>query len=123
MNAKKALNSIKFIRYGGMKRNLLITFLFFALTCFGQEERLKTAKHYIENKCKKYAIKIHKFLKCKGVTRTDLRFDEKKSLGKKLFVLEINTQPGMTPLSLVPMMAKYKGLSFNELIKEIINEI
>jgi len=44
-------------------------------------------------------------------------------LGKKLFVLEINTQPGMTPLSLVPMMAKYKGLSFNELIKEIINEI
>jgi len=68
-------------------------------------------------------IKIHKFLKCKGVTRTDLRFDEKKSLGKKLFVLEINTQPGMTPLSLVPMMAKYKGLSFNELIKEIINEI
>ena len=77
----------------------------------------------IENKCKKYAVKIHKFLKCKGVTRTDLRFDEKKSLGKKLFVLEINTQPGMTPLSLVPMMAKYKGLSFNELIKEIINEI
>lgn len=77
----------------------------------------------IENKCKKYALKIHKFLKCKSVTRTDFRFDEKKSLGKKLFVLEINTQPGMTPLSLVPMMAKYKGISFNKLIKEIISEI
>ena len=77
----------------------------------------------IENKCKEYALKIHKFLKCKSITRTDFRFDEKKSLGKKLLVLEINTQPGMTPLSLVPMMAKYKGISFNKLIKEIISEI
>ena len=52
----------------------------------------------IENKCKRYTEKIHKFLKCKGVTRTDFRYDEKKTLGKKLFVLEINTQPGMPPL-------------------------
>ena len=76
----------------------------------------------IENKCKKYTEKIHKFLKCNSVTRTDFRYDEKKTLGKKLYVLEINTQPGMTPLSLVPMMAKYKGISFNKLIKKIIGE-
>ena len=75
----------------------------------------------IERKCKKYTEKIHKFLKCKGITRTDFRFDEKKTFGKELFVLEINTQPGMTPLSLVPMMAKYKGISFDKLIEKIIN--
>ena len=77
----------------------------------------------IEYKCKKYTEKIHKFLKCKGVTRTDFRFDEKKTLGKELYVLEINTQPGMTPLSLVPKMAKYKGISFDKLIEKIINDI
>ena len=49
------------------------------------------------------------------------RFDEKKTFGKELYVLEINTQPGMTPLSLVPMMAKYKGISFDKLIEKIIN--
>ena len=76
----------------------------------------------IENKCKRYTEKIHKFLKCKGVTRTDFRYDEKKTLGKKLFVLEINTQPGMTPLSLVPMMAKNKGISFDKLIEKILRE-
>ena len=75
----------------------------------------------IERKCKKYTEKIHKFLKCKGITRTDFRFDEKKTFGKELYVLEINTQPGMTPLSLVPMMAKYKGISFDKLIEKIIN--
>ena len=77
----------------------------------------------IEHKCKKYTEKIHKFLKCKGVTRTDFRFDEKKTLGKYLYILEINTQPGMTPLSLVPKMAKYKGISFDKLIEKIINDI
>ena len=77
----------------------------------------------IENKCIKYTEKIHKFLKCNGVTRTDFRYDDKKTLGQKLYVLEINTQPGMTPLSLVPMMAKYKGISFDKLIKKIIREV
>ena len=76
----------------------------------------------IENKCKKYTEKIHKFLKCDGVTRTDFRYDEKATSGDKLYVLEINTQPGMTPLSLVPMMAKYQGISFDKLIKKIIKE-
>ena len=55
----------------------------------------------IEIKCKKYALKIHKYFKCKGITRTDFRYYENDSAKKKLYVLEINTQPGMTPLSLV----------------------
>tara|TARA_B100000427_G_scaffold267593_1_gene233316 strand:+ start:600 stop:1514 length:915 start_codon:yes stop_codon:yes gene_type:complete len=77
----------------------------------------------IEIKCKKYALKIHKFLNCKGITRTDFRFDNKDILKKKIYVLEINTQPGMTPLSLVPKMAKYKGITFNMLVKKIIDDI
>ena len=74
----------------------------------------------IENKCKRYTEKIHKFLKCKGVTRTDFRFDEKKTLGKDLYVLEINTQPGMTSLSLVPEIAAYNGITFIKLIEMLI---
>ena len=74
-------------------------------------------------KCKEYALKIHKYLKCKGVTRTDFRFDQKDLKKIRLYVLEINTQPGMTPLSLVPKMAKYKGITFNMLVKKIIDDI
>lgn len=77
----------------------------------------------IEIKCRKYALKIHKLLKCKGATRTDFRYFEDDKNKKKIYVLEINTQPGMTPLSLVPKMAKYKGISFNNLILKIIKDI
>ena len=57
----------------------------------------------------------HKALKCKGVTRSDLKF-----FNNKFYLLEINTQPGMTSLSLVPEIAKYKGISFNNLVKKIL---
>ncbi|MDH5749680.1 MAG: D-alanine--D-alanine ligase [Rhodospirillales bacterium] len=57
------------------------------------------------------AVDAHKALGCRGVTRADLRFD-----GKNLFMLEINTQPGMTPTSLVPEQAKFAGISFEELV-------
>ena len=77
----------------------------------------------IEIKCKKYALKIHKYFKCKGITRTDFRYYENDSAKKKLYVLEINTQPGMTPLSLVPMMAKKAGISFNKLVANILKEL
>ena len=77
----------------------------------------------IERLCKEYALKIHKFLKCKGVTRTDFRYYENDPLKKKIYVLEINTQPGMTPLSLVPMMANKKGVSFNDLVGNILKEL
>ena len=63
----------------------------------------------------KIAEKTHKILKCKGVTRSDFKFFK-----NRFYLLEINTQPGMTNLSLVPEIAKYKGISFDNLVNEII---
>ena len=57
------------------------------------------------------AKKAHKALECKGVTRSDFRFHK-----NKFFLLEINTQPGMTKLSLVPEIANYSGIKFEDLI-------
>ena len=61
------------------------------------------------------ALKAHKALKCRGITRSDFKFEN-----NKFWILEINTQPGMTDLSLVPEIAKHKGISFNKLVKKII---
>ena len=63
----------------------------------------------------KIAKKTHHVLKCKGVTRLDFKFHK-----NKFNLLEINTQPGMTNLSLVPEIAKYKGLSFENLVEKIL---
>ncbi len=63
------------------------------------------------------ALKAHKIIKCKGITRSDFRF-----YNNKFYLLEINTQPGMTRLSLVPEIAKYKGINFYNLITWIIND-
>ena len=63
------------------------------------------------------AMRAHKLLKCRGVSRSDFRFYE-----NKFYLLEINTQPGMTSLSLVPEIARYQKISFIQLIEEIIND-
>ena len=63
----------------------------------------------------KIAEKSHKILKCRGVTRSDFKF-----FNNKFFLLELNTQPGMTNLSLVPEIAEYKKISFENLIKKIL---
>ena len=63
----------------------------------------------------KIAKKAHQALKCKGVTRSDFKF-----FNNKFNILEINTQPGMTNLSLVPEIANYKGLSFENLVEKIL---
>ena len=65
----------------------------------------------------KIAMKAHRLLKCRGVTRSDFRFYK-----NKFYLLEINTQPGMTSLSLVPEIANYRGISFIQLIEKIIND-
>ena len=62
-------------------------------------------------------FKTHKLLKCKGVTRSDFKFFK-----GKFYLLELNTQPGMTKLSLVPEIANYHGISFYELIKLILKD-
>ena len=61
------------------------------------------------------AKKTHKVLNCRGVTRSDFKFYK-----NNFFLLELNTQPGMTDLSLVPEIADYKGLSFENLIEKIL---
>ena len=61
------------------------------------------------------AKKAHIALNCRGVTRSDFKFEN-----NKFYLLEINTQPGMTDLSLVPEIAKYVNISFQKLVKNII---
>ena len=65
----------------------------------------------------KLSEKAHRALKCRGVSRCDFKFQN-----NKFYLLEINTQPGMTSLSLVPEIAKYVGISFKNLIKKIIQD-
>jgi len=63
------------------------------------------------------ALKAHKVIGCKGVTRSDFKF-----YNNKFYLLEINTQPGMTKLSLVPEIARYKGITFIKLIEWILKD-
>ena len=72
-------------------------------------------KHY--NHVTNTALKAHKLLKCRGVTRSDFRFYD-----DKFYLLETNTQPGMTSLSLVPEIAKFNNITFKNLIKKILED-
>ena len=63
------------------------------------------------------ALKAHKLIRCKGVTRSDFKF-----YNNKFYLLEINTQPGMTKLSLVPEIANYRGITFANLIEWILKD-
>lgn len=67
--------------------------------------------------CLKYAEAAHDALGCRGVSRADFRFDEER---EELIILEINTQPGMTPLSLVPEQAQHLGIGFTELVARML---
>ena len=73
-----------------------------------------------ENKLKQVmnmAFKAHKIIGCRGVTRSDFKYFK-----DKFYLLEINTQPGMTKLSLVPEIAAYKGINFRELLEWILKD-
>jgi D-alanine-D-alanine ligase len=67
----------------------------------------------------KLALQVHNLIGCKGISRTEFIYDKNQS---KFYILEINTQPGMTPTSLVPEIAKFHGISFDELIDWILND-
>ncbi len=75
----------------------------------------------ITQACLDIALRCHQLLGCKGCSRTDFRWDDERGLAG-LFVLETNTQPGMTPLSLVPEQAKHLGIEYGELVEMIIAE-
>ena len=65
----------------------------------------------------KISEKANKILGCKGITRCDFRFYK-----NKFFLLEVNTQPGMTSLSLVPEIARHSNISFVRLVKWMVND-
>ena len=65
------------------------------------------------------ALQAHRVLGCRGTSRSDFRFDESQGVDG-LYLLEVNTQPGMTPLSLVPEQAKYRGISYDALVGRIV---
>jgi D-alanine-D-alanine ligase len=67
------------------------------------------------------AANAHRLLGCKGASRSDFRWDDEHGEAG-LFLLEVNTQPGMTSLSLVPEQAKLKGISYGELVERLIAE-
>ena len=67
------------------------------------------------------ALDAHRLLGCKGTSRSDFRWDDEQGEAG-LYLLEVNTQPGMTPLSLVPEQAKYRGMSYAELVQRIVEE-
>ncbi|MEX2453318.1 MAG: D-alanine--D-alanine ligase [Rhodospirillaceae bacterium] len=63
-----------------------------------------------------FALRAHRTLGCRGVSRSGLRYDDTQGEPGRLFLLEVNTQPGMTPLSLVPEQAAHAGIGFGELV-------
>jgi D-alanine-D-alanine ligase len=67
------------------------------------------------------AVRVHASLGCRGVTRTDFRYDDTKG-NDRIVVLEVNTQPGMTPTSLVPEQAAYTGMPFRKLVRWILED-
>jgi D-alanine-D-alanine ligase len=67
------------------------------------------------------ALKAHRVLGCKGTSRSDFRWDDEQGV-EGLYLLEVNTQPGMTALSLVPEQAKYRGMSYADLVQRIVEE-
>ena len=83
----------------------------------GYSKHILPAKLPLEiyKNCKHYAKVVHDTINCKGVSRSDFIFD-----GKDIFFLEINTQPGLTDISLVPEQLKYQNILFDELVLNII---
>ncbi len=67
-----------------------------------------------------HAVAAHEILGCRGVSRADLRYDDTRGDPGELYMLEVNTQPGMTPLSLVPELAEYAGINFGELVSWMV---
>jgi D-alanine-D-alanine ligase len=79
-------------------------------------------KRNIYHKVQDLTLRAHRALGCRGVSRTDFRYDATKGEEGELVCLEVNTQPGMTETSLVPDMATYAGMSFGELVAWMVED-
>jgi D-alanine-D-alanine ligase len=76
----------------------------------------------VYEECQRLAVAAHRALECRGVSRADFRYDDAQAGLQGLFCLEVNTQPGMTETSLVPDMAVYAGISFEELVRWMVED-
>jgi D-alanine-D-alanine ligase len=74
----------------------------------------------VEAACLAHALAAHRLLGCRGTSRSDFRWDPAQGLAG-LYLLEVNTQPGMTPLSLVPEQARYRGIGYDQLVQRLID--
>ncbi len=107
------------------ERALAVTEIRFTSSVFDYEAKYTPgrAEHIIPapvpraiyDEAMRVALLAHRTLGCRGISRSDLRYDATRPVGENLFFLEINTQPGFTPISLVPEQAKHLGISFAEL--------
>ncbi len=75
----------------------------------------------IAEACETLALQAHRLIGCRGTSRSDFRWDDERGVDG-LFLLEVNTQPGMTPLSLVPEQARHRGMDYAELVQTIVDE-
>jgi len=76
----------------------------------------------VYEECRRLALAAHRALGCRGVTRSDFRYDDRLAGVTGVFCLEVNTQPGMTEVSLVPELAAHAGIGFDELVRWIIED-
>jgi D-alanine-D-alanine ligase len=76
----------------------------------------------IYEECRRLSLAAHRALGCRGVTRSDFRYDDSASGATGLFCLEVNTQPGMTETSLVPELAQHAGTTFEELAAWMVED-
>jgi len=76
----------------------------------------------IYEEVRRLSLAAHRALECRGVTRADFRYDDSRAGSDGLFCLEVNTQPGMTETSLVPEMAVHAGISFEELVRWMVED-
>jgi D-alanine-D-alanine ligase len=79
-------------------------------------------KPNVYQEARRLAVLAHRALGCRGVSRADFRYDQRAEGTQGLLCLEVNTQPGMTETSLVPELAKHAGISFEELVRWMVED-
>jgi D-alanine-D-alanine ligase len=79
-------------------------------------------KPNVYEEVRRLALKAHQALGCRGVSRADFRYDDRIEGMQGLFCLEVNTQPGMTQTSLVPELAAHAGMTFEELVRWMVED-
>jgi D-alanine-D-alanine ligase len=77
---------------------------------------------FVYQEVRRLALKAHHALGCRGVTRADFRYDDRSAGTEGLVCLEVNTQPGMTETSLVPELAVHAGMTFDELVRWMVED-